>query len=329
MSSAVLSNVVAHLRREGCLGTLAIYGHALRWKAHRDVLHSEFLVRRIFGYRMLLSLTQEGISEVLNLYGRREAEHVYILERVLREGMCVLDIGGNIGYYTLMMAMRVGAQGKVYAVEPVPANCSLLRRNVDLNHCGGWVEVFEMGISDRTAQRPMALSRQSNLHSFHPDTQAAGAAMLDLSGETVQVRTEDLGTFLDGKRRPELLRMDVEGHEVEILTSLSKEASARGWYPDVLFECHAHMYDPQTHDIVRPMRELFAMGYRVSYMASNREPATGFKDRGYLPVCLVDDHGRQRGIYENVAEGDALAIMQERGQARCLLLRRAAGANPA
>lgn len=320
MNKALLDNILQHIRSDGWCRTLGIYRHALRWKVHRDWLHSEFLIRRVFDYKMLLCLRQEGISEVLNLYGKREAEHVYILDRVLREGMCILDLGGNIGYYTLMMAARVGPSGKVYAVEPVPDNYRVLVKNIKLNRFTDRVESFQMGISDRTELRTMTLSKQSNLHSFHDDATCDGAAMLDLSGTEIHVQTEDLGTFIEGKRPPELIRMDVEGHEVEILTSLVREVGRRNWFPDVLFECHADMYSTATHDIARPMRDLFAAGYHVRFMASSREPAPGFTQRGYRAIAVVHDPGHDRGIYENVDADDAVAIMQEPGQARCMFI---------
>ncbi|MBT4814568.1 MAG: FkbM family methyltransferase [Lentisphaerae bacterium] len=320
MNKAIFGNAVRHIRRHGCFGALGIYWHALRWKLHRDILHSEFLVRKVLGYRMLLCLQQEGISETLNMHGKREAEHLYILDRVLREGMCVLDIGGNIGYYTLLLASRVGPEGKIYVVEPVPANYRVLEKNVELNGFGGRVEAFQMGISDQTTKRDMTLSQQSNLHTFNEAPKPDVAASLDLSDETIQIPTEDLGTFVEGKRRPELIRMDVEGHEVEILSGLLREAEKRQWFPDILFECHADMYDPETHDIAKPMENLFALGYRPLYMASAKEPASGFRTRGYSPEALVHDPGRERGIYEGVSAADVTAILQEPGQARCLFI---------
>ena len=50
-----------------------------------------------------------------------------------REGMCVFDVGANIGYYTLLAARAVGSSGRVYAFEPEPVNFLLLTRNVAEN----------------------------------------------------------------------------------------------------------------------------------------------------------------------------------------------------
>jgi FkbM family methyltransferase len=56
-----------------------------------------------------------------------------LFKREIQPGNTVLDIGANIGYYTLIAAHRVGPEGRVYAFEPDPANFSLLQKNVEAN----------------------------------------------------------------------------------------------------------------------------------------------------------------------------------------------------
>ena len=51
-------------------------------------------------------------------YWSRELEHRVMLQKVLRPGMTVLDIGANIGYYAIMEAKQVAPSGKVIAIEP-------------------------------------------------------------------------------------------------------------------------------------------------------------------------------------------------------------------
>ena len=53
----------------------------------------------------------------------------------LRAGMRVVDVGANYGVYTLTAALRVGAAGRVWAVEPTPQCAAFLRRSHELNGC--------------------------------------------------------------------------------------------------------------------------------------------------------------------------------------------------
>ena len=60
---------------------------------------------------MILDLHDKGISRALWLFGDRELEHKYLLEKVIKPGMTILDIGSNIGYYPLMELNLIGKKG--------------------------------------------------------------------------------------------------------------------------------------------------------------------------------------------------------------------------
>jgi len=51
----------------------------------------------------------------------------------IKEGMNVLDIGANIGYYSLIFSKLVGAKGRVFSVEPTKSTYEKLLRNIQLN----------------------------------------------------------------------------------------------------------------------------------------------------------------------------------------------------
>jgi FkbM family methyltransferase len=320
--SAVISNLREVIACEGLIRAVIVYGHIFRWYFYKRFTGAEFITRSINDYRMLLSLREPGISEILNHYGDREPEHVSILEECLAEGMCVFDIGGNIGYYTLLMASRVGPTGKVYSVEPVPTNFRILKKNVAINEFEERVEASRVAMSNVNGTDRIALSNRSNLHSLNSGSRKQMDSLLDLSGESIDVETIDLATYLEGKRLPELLRMDVEGHEVEILSGLVECAKAMAWYPDVLFEVHAEYYDCGEHDITVPLKALFAFGYQPVMVASNQDPAEEFDKRRLVPAERVKIKNITRGIYRDVDDIALLEIMQVPRQARCVLLRR-------
>src|SRR5690348_7565067 len=64
------------------------------------------------------------------LFGSYEEGTTNIFERLLKEGMAVVDVGANLGYYALLAARLVGESGKVYAFEPDPTNYALLTKNI-------------------------------------------------------------------------------------------------------------------------------------------------------------------------------------------------------
>jgi FkbM family methyltransferase len=146
-----------------------------------------------------------GSSDMGCWLGTAELSKVRRVARVVQPGMTCFDIGANVGYYTLLTSVLVGASGKVFAFEPVPGNIALLWRNVRINRCGN-VQVFELAVSDsdgvaRFAEQPS----RSRGH-------------LDADG-SLEVRCASLDSLsAEGAiSAPHVLKIDVEGAELEVL----------------------------------------------------------------------------------------------------------------
>ena len=135
-------------------------------------------------------------------------------------GTCV-DVGANVGFYTLHMAKRVGARGRVFAFEPDPRNASRLRRNIALNAFDAVVEVAETAVSERDGRG--TLHRSDDAHS-------GWGSLAPHREETtsMEVPTTTLDSFLDarGIDRVDLLKADVEGSEVELLRGAARSLAA-------------------------------------------------------------------------------------------------------
>ena len=109
----------------------------------------------------------------------------------------------------------------------------MLKRNIELNNTKN-IDVVHGAVSTHTGTGEMFMSSHSNLHTFHSE----GAAANYLNPTPVNVSTFTLTDVINNKTRPDLLRMDVEGHEVEILRQLGDLADNRNLWPSVIFETH-------------------------------------------------------------------------------------------
>lgn len=207
-----------YLRREGFVNfcrRLLIF-MILEWYLYIFTLlkygrKNSVIVRDIQGSKMYLDIQDKGVSRELALMGIREELFTRTLQGVLREGDCVVDIGANIGYYALMEARLVGQRGKVYAIEPVPHNMKLLEDSVRLNNYGN-IEMFPLSIGQNNGTATFYLSDHPNWSSFYPPRKIIGK---------IDVEVVNLDSFLKDRRRPDIIRMDVEGYEYEILLGMS------------------------------------------------------------------------------------------------------------
>ena len=129
--------------------------------------------------------------------------------------MVVVDIGANVGYFTLLSAEQVGPGGTVYAFEPEPDNYALLKKNIELNSYSN-IRAIESAVSDECGSIQLFLSSMDNgSHSIY-DAAARGVAGIKT------VNTTTLDAFLEGKGWPkvDLVKIDVEGAENKVLDGM-------------------------------------------------------------------------------------------------------------
>ena len=103
------------------------------------------------GYK--LYLPQNGIDYLTEAYEEFATE---LIRKNLKQGDTFLDIGGGIGYYSVIVSKIVGEQGKVIVFEPDPNYFKLLQKNVKENGCNN-VTLFQKAVSDRNGKTNLYL----------------------------------------------------------------------------------------------------------------------------------------------------------------------------
>lgn len=148
--------------------------------------------------------SEKGITG--NIYsGLHEFPDMGFLLHVLRREDLFVDVGANVGSYTILACGAVGARG--VAIEPVPSTFQRLCENVGLNHAEGRVQCLNIGVG-----------RQSETMKFTSRLDAINHAVAENepAGDTVDVQVRRLDSVLDGMN-PVLIKIDVEGFETPVL----------------------------------------------------------------------------------------------------------------
>ena len=100
------------------------------------------------------------VAVFLSKYSLLENIESKILNNIIKEGMTVLDLGANIGLYTLKLARLVGPTGKVWAFEPDRNNFSLLTKNVNINKYNN-VTLVNKAVTDETGTGQLFISEEN------------------------------------------------------------------------------------------------------------------------------------------------------------------------
>jgi FkbM family methyltransferase len=218
--------------------------------------------------------------------GRYETATLRALRRALPPDAVVLDIGANIGAFSLAFAALCPA-GTVHAFEPGGLSHGYLARNVAAN---GPVDVrpHRLALSDRTGEL-----------TFHCDAADPGAAHLAAAGEggeTVPVTTLDAWAAGAGLPRVDLVKLDVEGNETAVLRG-AREILARH-RPAVLVEVNPVTLARFGHTTLPAFfAEVHRLWPRLLYLVRGGIPAE-VRSLGTLRALL-----RQRGVFNLLGTG--------------------------
>jgi FkbM family methyltransferase len=141
-----------------------------------------------------------------------EPEVTAFLKGNVAAGQTAIDLGANIGYFTLLLARLVGDGGRVVAFEPDPQNCLLLEKNVRANGYRN-VTVRREAVADYCGRAPLFLS----------DVNPGDHSLTDADGKrnTVDVDVVTLDSALAHLRgRVHWIKMDIQGAELAALRGM-------------------------------------------------------------------------------------------------------------
>ncbi len=172
----------------------------------------------------------------------------------LRAGDVFFDIGANIGFFSLIAARQVGGEGRVYSFEPVPSNAKLIRRNADLNGLRT-LHVFPEAIGARSERAELIVAR----HIGGSVLASAGDAPDERSRRIVDVLTLDDAVDKHGLRPPTLMKIDVEGAEIDVLRGAT--GILRSHRPTLIYEID----DATQAGVQRKAHEIEALLNGMSY----------------------------------------------------------------
>jgi FkbM family methyltransferase len=159
------------------------------------------------------STTDLYISRQIREQGIWEPYESSLIQQYLRPGDVFLDVGANIGYFTVLAAACVGDRGHVYAFEPEPRNFQLLQDNVELN-----------GFSSRVTSMQVALTAESGIGQLYLHPENLGDHQLYGAGEdreTVAVELLAGADVFSGRDiRLDLVKIDTQGAEQSVVEGL-------------------------------------------------------------------------------------------------------------
>lgn len=172
----------------------------------------------LFGVDVLVDpVLDKGLERAIYYFGEYEAGTASVLKSILCKGDVFLDVGANIGFLSCIAARLVGDGGFVYAVEPNPEIYKILEKNIALNKLEN-INPFNFALGAEVSKARIYDNLRTNRGSA---SLIPPKGISEQSGKEINVTTIDT---LIRKRQmsiPTLLKIDVEGFELEVLKGAS------------------------------------------------------------------------------------------------------------
>jgi FkbM family methyltransferase len=201
---ATLRFVLSHPLNRG--RPLSALGRFVAWQV-AGRLRREVEFKWVEGAKLIVSRGLTGATG--NIYcGLHEFVEMGFLLHLLRTDDLFLDIGANIGSYTILASRVCGA--RAIAFEPDPNTARLLRRNIAINHVSALAKVREAAVGDINGRIAFTMGLDTMNRVARPD---------DRSVQVVTIRRlDDISAAAD----PALIKLDVEGYEEQVLSGASR-----------------------------------------------------------------------------------------------------------
>ncbi len=193
------------------------YGSSSRFSPISSVMNSvESRLKsdysEILGHKMYLDPTDSLNLSIDGIFGEFDTS---LVQSKINENDIVVDLGANIGYYTLLSARKIGENGKVFSFEPEPTNFELLKKNIQINNYKN-VILEQKAVSDKPSKEQLFLSDKMEEHSFNK---------IQSKGTSITVDCIALDDYFGSRNlidKINFIKIDVEGAEPRALSGMKK-----------------------------------------------------------------------------------------------------------
>lgn len=156
-----------------------------------------------------------------------EKESTALIYRFLKEGDVVLDVGANIGYYSILFARLVGTRGQVHCFEPTEFYGKVLKKNIETNKASN-VFIHSFGLSNKSDSLPISIGYSSaTIHDPYN-------GQYTTSVETIRLASLDEVIDKVGIKKIDFIKIDVDGHEPLFIQGAIK--TIKKFKPKILLE---------------------------------------------------------------------------------------------
>ncbi|MFC1850233.1 FkbM family methyltransferase [candidate division CSSED10-310 bacterium] len=192
-----------------------LHPRSIYWRHHLRTRPDEPLTATIDHDLKARVWPGDVLGESLYVRGYFEQQETKFVKQILKPGMVFIDVGANMGYYSLLAAKLVGQAGQVHSFEPNPRMFQELTYNVELNGFSN-ISLNSQALADKPGQARLSrYDKGEEVYCSLSNSSYPGAEIIGY--DDVSVQTLDNYINKNGIDKVDLIKIDVEGAELMVL----------------------------------------------------------------------------------------------------------------
>ena len=269
-----------------------------RWQWRMHWVFNQKPITADFSQNLKIHLPKTGSASLIYYQGFSEPNTAEFMQRFLKPGMVMMDVGAHLGEYTLLAAENVGKTGQVHAFEPQANLFPVVEKNVKNNNFNN-VTVNCAAISEQVGEVEFAVCAEPSVSSIRK------ANSFQKGTKIVKVPSTSLEAYWHDQDKPiNLIKVDVEGAEKFVFAGAEKfMALGHQQAPTWIFEYAPRAYRKFNYQAQELLQLIHNYGYQVfTYTGSGKvkdfnpqSPSSGIvnliaaKNKNYL-LSLIQAH---------------------------------------
>ncbi|MBO8127817.1 MAG: FkbM family methyltransferase [Peptococcaceae bacterium] len=175
--------------------------------------NNKALVCPVWGGKLLVPSDDLSVAPNLIMHGVHEPELTNYLLKTIRANYTTVDIGANLGYFTVLLGYLVGPGGKVIAYEADPGSFNLLRDNVSINYLYDRITLHNKAIYSSTCKLSFYITERFRGNASINEHDEKYFKHYNDNVRRIEVPAEPLDIYLGQLKHIDLVKLDIEGGE--------------------------------------------------------------------------------------------------------------------
>lgn len=227
-------------------------------KSRREIRHAH-----IEGFQMLV-FANEDVGRLIYNIGSFEPKETAFFKSIIQSHFVCLDIGGNVGYFTMLMA-KYATQGVVHVFEPIAINAAIIRTNAELNEFAN-VTVNNVAVGDKPGIVKFTIASDSAYSSMHSTKRRPDSKVID-----VPIITLDEYLLNNKIAKIDLMKVDVEGAEEMVVRGAQILLSDPSRRPStILIELYNENLVQFGTDVTNVIQRMLGYGYTAHVLVNGQ-----------------------------------------------------------